>query len=100
MVTTEIFKALALSFPEVTEAPHFEKSSFRVKNKIFATVAADKPIVSLKLSDIDQSVFCAIDRTMIYPVNNKWGKQGWTLVELSKIKKPLLKEVLTKVFLS
>jgi hypothetical protein len=28
----------ALSLPEAVEAPHFEKSSFRVKGKIFATV--------------------------------------------------------------
>jgi hypothetical protein len=41
----------------------------------------------VKLSVIDQSVFCAFDKTIIYPVNNKWGKQGWTLVELKKIKK-------------
>jgi hypothetical protein len=27
-----------LSLPETTEEPHFEKSSFRVKGKIFATV--------------------------------------------------------------
>jgi hypothetical protein len=33
------FKALAISFPEVSvEAPHFDKTSFRVKKKIFATL--------------------------------------------------------------
>ena len=31
-------RRFALSLPEATEAPHFEKSSFRVKGKIFATV--------------------------------------------------------------
>lgn len=37
MVSIEAFRKLALSFPEVTEEPHFEKTSFRVKGKIFAT---------------------------------------------------------------
>ena len=31
----------ALSMLEVTEEPHFEKSSFRVRGKIFITVPAD-----------------------------------------------------------
>lgn len=31
-------RRFALSLPEVVEAPHFDKSSFRIKGKIFATV--------------------------------------------------------------
>ena len=31
-------RRFALSLPETTEEPHFDKSSFRVKGKIFATV--------------------------------------------------------------
>ena len=31
-------RRFALSLPETTEQPHFEKSSFRVRGKIFATV--------------------------------------------------------------
>ena len=34
----ETARRFALSLPETTEQPHFEKSSFRVKGKIFATV--------------------------------------------------------------
>ncbi len=34
-------QAFALSLPEATEAPHFEKASFRVRGKIFATVPDD-----------------------------------------------------------
>jgi hypothetical protein len=50
---------------------------------------------SVKLSEKDQSVFCAFDKTIIYPVDNKWGKQGWTHVELKKIKKNMLKDLLS-----
>lgn len=31
-------RRFALSLPEVAEEPHFDKSSFRVRGKIFATV--------------------------------------------------------------
>lgn len=39
------FKAVrefALSLPEVTEAPHFDKTSFRVRGKIVATAPPDE----------------------------------------------------------
>ena len=34
-------RRFALSLPEATEEPHFEKSSFRIRGKIFATVPPD-----------------------------------------------------------
>jgi hypothetical protein len=96
MVDLKTFKQLALSFSGVEEQPHFEKTSFRVKKKIFATTDSD--IACVKLSEVDQSVFCAFDKTIIYPVNNKWGKQGWTLVELKKVPKDMLKDLLTTAY--
>jgi predicted DNA-binding protein (MmcQ/YjbR family) len=98
MVDVKTFKQLALALPGAEEQPHFEKTSFRVKKKIFATHAADSHIICVKLSEIDQSVFCAFDKTIIYPVDNKWGKQGWTLVDLKKIRKEMLVDVLTTAY--
>ena len=90
---------MAMDFPGAEEKPHFEKSSFRVKNKIFATLDTKARRACLKLSPVDQSVFCSIDKDIIYPVDNKWGKQGWTLIELGKIRKSILKEALAKAYL-
>ncbi len=81
------FQKLAISFSETEELPNFEKISFRVKKKIWATLDMLNQRACLKLSLIDQSVFFAFDKSIIYPVNNKWGQQGWTIVELSKVKK-------------
>jgi hypothetical protein len=39
-MTAAAFRTLALSLPEATEAPHFERASFRVGKKIFATMTA------------------------------------------------------------
>ena len=89
MVDTESFKTIALSFPGTIEAPHFEKTAFRSKRRIFATLDLTLQRAVLKLTVIDQSVFSAIDPSIIYPVNNKWGKQGWTCVELKKVRKPI-----------
>lgn len=53
----------------------------------------EKQEANLKLSPISQSVFCAFNKTIIYPVDNKWGLQGCTTVHLTKIKKPMLKDI-------
>jgi hypothetical protein len=76
---------LALSFPETTEEPHFEKTSFRVRKKIFATYDEMNHRACLKLSEVDQNVFSTNQTGVIYPVPNKWGKQGWTFFEMDKI---------------
>ncbi len=98
MVSFDIFRKLALSFPDATEEPHFEKTSFRVKNKIFATYDDKNKKACIKLSEIDQDVFALADRTIIYPVDNKWGKQGWTRIELNKVNKELFKDALTTAY--
>ena len=94
MVSTKAFRKLALEFEESSESPHFEKTSFRVKKKIFATMDVKNKRVVLKLDEVNQSVFSAFDKTTIYPVNGAWGKQGWTILELSKVRKDLLKDAL------
>jgi predicted DNA-binding protein (MmcQ/YjbR family) len=85
MVSIDTFRKLALAFPGAAEELHFEKTSFRVKKKIFATYDDKNKRACIKLSEIDQDVFSSADRTIIYPVDNKWGKQGWTLIEMKKI---------------
>ena len=96
MVTVETFRKLALSLPEVTEEPHFEKISFRIKKKIFATYDAKNNRACIKLSLIDQDVF-STDKT-IYPVDNKWGKEGWTFIELKTVHKDLFVDALTTAY--
>lgn len=98
MVTEQLLRTMALSLPESTEEPHFEKTSFRVRRKIFATYDAKKHRACLKLSLLDQDVFSAPDRTIIFPLDNKWGKQGWTLVELGQVHPDFFKDALTMAY--
>jgi predicted DNA-binding protein (MmcQ/YjbR family) len=98
MVDIESFRKLALSFPDAIEAPHFEKTSFRFKKKIFATLAIVERRVVLKLSPEDQSVFCDYDSSIFYPVPNKWGKQGWTIMELKKVRKDMCKDAVEQAY--
>lgn len=98
MVTLELFRRLALSFTNVNEQAHFEKPSFRVGKRIFATYDAKKNQACLKLNEIDQSVFSAFDSSIIFPVPNKWGKQGWTLFSLDKVRADMFNDALTTAY--
>ena len=94
MVSIETFRKLAMSLPDATEEAHFEKISFRIKKKIFATFDEKNNQAVLKLTPIDQSVFCASSEMIFYPIPNKWGKQGWTIVELSKVRPEMFEDAL------
>jgi predicted DNA-binding protein (MmcQ/YjbR family) len=98
MVSIKAFRKLALSFPEATEELHFEKTSLRVKKKIFATYDDLNKRACIKLSEIDQDIFSLADKTIIFPVDNNWGKQGWTFIEMEKVRKELFIAALTAAY--
>ena len=98
LVNVETFRQLALSFPGAVELPHFEKTSFRVNKKIFATLDIKNTRACLLLSETDQSVFSAYDKSIMYPVPNKWGTRGATFVELKNVHKNMLKDALKHAY--
>ncbi len=95
MITPSTIQKLALAFDEATEEPHFEKTSFRIKKKIFATVDEVNMRLCVKLSLVDQSAFSAYDKEVVYPIPNKWGKQGWTFIELKTVPLSMVEDALT-----
>ena len=82
MVSIKEATAWALAYPEALELPHFERTSFRVRKKIFATLDEKTRIAALKFSPIDQSVFIDISKAAFYPAQGAWGKSGYTYVDL------------------
>jgi hypothetical protein len=98
MVTEEQFRSAALGFPEATEEPHVDKTSFRVKRKIFATYDARLKRACIRLPETEQGIYCSASPGSIYPVDNKWGKQGWTLVELETVRYTVFRDALRKAY--
>jgi len=94
MITIEQARKAALSLPGTEEKPHFDLTSFRIKNKIFATIHADKNYMMVKLSPIDQSVFCSYKNDVVFPVPGRWGIQGATFINLKKVKKAMFLDAL------
>jgi hypothetical protein len=95
MVTISDARKAALSLPEVEEKSHFEKPDFRVNSKIFAVIHADKNFMMVKLSSIEQDVFCSYNKEVIFPVPGGWGRQGATFINLKKVRKTMFMDALT-----
>jgi hypothetical protein len=100
MVAIDIAYKLATAFDEVTEAPHHDPlvNAFKVKGKIFATLNKVEKRMTVRLTPLNQNVFCTFDNTVIYPVPNKWGTQGWTHVNLKKVRKEMLQDILSVAY--
>lgn len=54
-MTPNQLRQFALSLPETEEKSHFEHASFRVRNKIFATLSEDETEAVLKLTVEEQT---------------------------------------------
>ncbi len=94
MLTLKTIQALALSFPDTDQHPHFDLISFRVNKKIFATLNMPVKRCTLKFNLEFQDIFTSLGKGKIYPVPNAWGKLGWTTVELRDMKKDFLRDAL------
>ncbi len=77
-------RRLALALPEATEEPHFHLSSFRVKGKIFATVAPDGSYLNVFVDDAQREVMVAVDPKAFESL--QWGKSAYLHVHLGAAK--------------
>lgn len=98
MISVQDVHTFISSFSNVDVQPHFEKTSFRIKKRIFATLDETNMRVVVKLSELQQSLFCAFDNEIIYPVKGAWGTQGWTVVELSTAPRETLYDALKMAY--
>lgn len=90
------FRSFALSLPEAVEAPHFERASFRVRNRIFATLPPEGERAVLKLSRLEQEALVAADPET-FDVT-PWGHQGWTSVRLDRVDPDELRELVAEAW--
>jgi hypothetical protein len=77
-------RRLALALPEAAEAPHFERTSFRVRDKIFATVDPDGSGMNIFVADEQREIMTKVD-PQAYETR-MWGKSAYLHVHLAKAK--------------
>ena len=84
-MTSNQFRQLALSLPDVVENAHMKHPDFRANGKIFATLSyPDEQWAMVKLSLEDQEEFMREEPDMFVPANGAWGRKGCTHVILGK----------------
>jgi hypothetical protein len=66
-------RRFALSLPEVTEQPHHDMSSFRVRGKIFVTVPPDEEHLHVFVDEPEIAASVAEDPAAFEPL--RWGQQ-------------------------
>jgi hypothetical protein len=91
-------RRFALSLPEAAEAPHFERTSFRVKGKIFATGSADGRSLNVFVPETEIRASVADDPITFHEL--RWGSRlvGLT-VELARVKPDVVFELVTESWL-
>ncbi len=77
-------RRLALALPEATEEPHFHLSSFRVKGKVFATVAPDGTFMNVFVDDAQREIMITVDPKAYESL--AWGKTAYLHVHLAAAK--------------
>jgi hypothetical protein len=93
MASGEDLRRIALSLPDVTEAPHFDRLAFRV-SRIFTTLAADRKSANVRFSPDEQALKCLTAPEIFTPLKGGWGAQGWTRAELAAINERELRAAL------
>ena len=99
-MTPEAFRKLALSLPEAHEAPHFERTSFRVGKKIFATMLATDGEVMVKVASQDRiRALLAAEPDVFFDYGGWTWRLGALGVRLRLVDAKLLRELVTEAWL-
>jgi len=87
------FRRIALSLEGTSEAPHFDRTAFKVA-RTYATLAADGLTANVKFTPEDQAFKSMMAPQAFAPVANAWGRQGWTTILLDAVDIPELRDAL------
>jgi hypothetical protein len=93
MATAKDLRRLALALEGTTEAPHFDRTAFKVA-RIYVTLAADGRSANFMFTPDEQEFKCMMAPEAFAPVANAWGKKGATTGTLSKLSLSELKSAL------
>jgi hypothetical protein len=90
MATANDLRRIALSLEGTTEAPHFDRTAFKVR-RIYATLAADGRTANLMFSPEEQALKCEVAPDAFVRIPNAWGARGATVAKLAALTVPELR---------
>jgi hypothetical protein len=94
MMTASALRELALSLPGATERETWGHPTFRVADKIFASMfeGDDGAVATVKASPEEQAVLLASDPAT-FGVASHVGRYGWTTVRLGRVDPDEMREL-------
>ncbi|MCX8470276.1 MAG: hypothetical protein ORN55_00725 [Chitinophagaceae bacterium] len=98
MITEQEFHAMAMGIQLTSFETKGEVTRYMVCKKKFASIRYYKGRASVKLSILDQDVFCSFDTMVMYPIPNRAGKNGWTHINVNNIKKDMCLDAITMAY--
>jgi hypothetical protein len=85
------FRRIALSLEGAEEGSHMGAADFRVRGRIFATLASeDEGYGNLMLTPEQQSDFVRELPDIFLPIHGGWGRMGMTHIRLAKATEDIL----------
>ncbi len=93
-VSAERARALALALPQAVEAPHMHRVAFRTPRKIFATMGAAAPDMTLMFDPDLRDFYCEQAPEIFSPVPGGWGRMGMTACDLNRVDEATLRSAL------
>jgi hypothetical protein len=94
-MTPATFRKLALSLPDAEERAHMSHPDFRVRGKVFATMAyPDVAFAMVRLTNAQQDMLCRAEPKSFVPVPGGWGAKGATRVILKHAKVAVVRDAL------
>ena len=94
---TATFRSAALGLPDATEVETWGEATFRVRNKMFATLGSDGKQASIKSTRDEQQALIA-ENPDAYFVPSYVGAHGWVGVVVSKADRGEVEELLTEAW--
>jgi hypothetical protein len=96
-MTEDDVRGLALALPDTTEAPHHQRTSFRVAGKIFATMPPEGGSVNVLLDE--EEARAAAEESPDWVELLWWGKQlSGVRVDLARADADILTELLEDAY--
>jgi hypothetical protein len=93
-MTAKDVRQLALSLPEAVEEPHMQRTSFRVRGRIFATISEDERQAVVMVKEPDLLTALLADRPDMFVDLGGWTRLGALGVVLTRADRVLFRQVL------
>ncbi len=93
-MTPKALHELALSLPGAHEEPHFERTSFRVGKKIFATLTLDGSEAMIRVSDPDaRSALLSSAPAVFFSYGGWTARNGSLGVRLANVTRAVMQDL-------